>query len=579
MKNIFILIFIITSVNISYSNTIDITLTFDPDNVIFSKEMGYDTIKYPDTLQMGNLGKPMLPMLSVYVSIPFKSTVNSISIVNSQTQDIQGDFLIYPAQLPIPKGEYNIKSNFILPDPSVYNNDQFYPQLPYSEPFVSSLNGADMGGITVYPFRYNPIDSNLELFTSLTLRLNYTPPSPTPSAVRYMEDRNKDLIIENVKSIVKNPDDVDDNFEPIIEYSFYNSPPHNDYSLSAPDPTDRTSKPNDMLFPYTYVIITNDRYCGGSPTNETDGIPDECNPLSNWRTELGVPATLRTVEWIKQNYWERESENEDLQKSIRDFLTDAWKYWGTQWLIIVGDLDITKPFAGELNKKYSIGYTGIVPARFLCSDNFGFVEDGIIRNKIVPPIGNQNYTPCDLYYMDLTDEFNGDDDNFYGERHDIYNYPFNYDINIFRGRVPADKETEVQSFVNKLLHYEKLDFLLSPTGTYLSKCLQVASDGGNEELYKFENENYLPMFTINNIYEGFYNDPDNPNNSEARYTDYPEPWQIVEEINNNPSGIINFDTHGRPDGFLMLTHISDYPPLTVQWLSTYHKYTNFFVHS
>ncbi|MGQ9706809.1 MAG: C25 family peptidase propeptide domain-containing protein [bacterium] len=161
--------------------------------------MSYDTVEYLGTMAITELGKPQLTMTSVYVSLPFGSTVNSVSIVDSDTEDISGNFLIYPAQPPKPISEYTTEAKFTLPDPSVYNFDQFYPQNPYSEPFISSFNGADMGGIIVYPFRYNPVERHLELFTSLTLRLNYTPPSPPPSAVRYMENRNKDMIIENVK--------------------------------------------------------------------------------------------------------------------------------------------------------------------------------------------------------------------------------------------------------------------------------------------------------------------------------------------------------------------------------------------
>ncbi|MGQ9706808.1 MAG: C25 family cysteine peptidase [bacterium] len=333
-----------------------------------------------------------------------------------------------------------------------------------------------------------------------------------------------------------------------------------------------------MTYPYTYLIVTNDRYCGLPTTEETEGIPSACGPLSNWRTELGVPATLRTVEWIKENYWD--GETEDLQKAIRDFITDAWKYWGTQLLIIIGDIDLTKAFPSEFHVKYSHGYIGIVPVRFLCSDNFGFVEDGIIRSKIVPYIGNQDYCPCDLYYMDVTDNFDKDGDDFYGEPdHDIYNQGFKFDINVYGGRVPADKVDEVENFINKLLHYEKLDFVIPPTGTYLSKCLQIGSDFGYYDLSDLQNNGYLPNFynNINNIFEGFENNPQ----PYTRYPDYPEPWQVVEEMNENTSGIINFGVHGRHDGYLILTHKSEeiWPLGTIQWLSTRHKYTNFFVHS
>jgi len=580
MKNILILIFIITLINISYSDTIDIQFSFDPDKVILEKEMGYDTVNYPDAIKKCDLGKPDLPITSVYISIPFESIIDSISIVSSQTQDIEGEFFILPAQKPKPIGEYTTESNFVLPDPSIYNIDQFYPQNPYSEPFISSFNGADMCEIIVYPFRYNPVDRHLEIYTSLTLRLNYTPPSPTPSPVRHMEDRNKNMIIDIIKKEVYNPYDVEDNFEPLYLYSLSESQPQG-YNLNAPDPNDTTSLPSDMQYPYTYVIITNDRYYGFLPTSETEDIPLSCSPLEIWRDEIGVPATLRTVQWIKENY--QESQTEDIQKAIRDFLADAWTYWGTQWLILVGDVNLKLPYPSQLTEKSSHGFPGIVPVRFLCTFDYGWKIDSNYVKMIVNPIGNQFYNACDLYYMNVTDDFDKDGDEFYGEpEHDILNTGFKYDINIFGGRVPADTETEVESFITKLLHYEKLDFVLPPSGTYLSKCLQVSADFGNYAIKTLKDDNYLPMFTIKNMYEGFYNDIDNPDNYYERYPDYPEPWQVVEEIDNNTPGIINFAEHGRHDGYLLMTHKYEdviWPTATIQWISTCHKYTNFYVHS
>jgi len=553
-----------------YSDTIDIQVTFDPEEVILGKEIGYDTVDYPDINHTTDIGKPQLCMTGVYISLPFNSTVNSVSVIDLEKQTISGDFLILPAQKPKPMSEYTTEANFTLPDPSIFNTDQFYPQNPYSEPFISNFVGSTMGGIIIYPFRYNPVDRKLELYTSLTLRLNYTPQHPTPNAVRYMENRYKDMVIESVKSLVNNLDDVEDNYEPVNLFSLSDSPPSG-YELSAPDPNDRTSLPSDMLYPYTYIIITNNKYWGKLPTSETDEIPDRCQPLLNWRTEIGVPAALRTVDWIQENYWD--PDNEDIQSAIRDFLKDAHENWGTQWVILIGDVNIKMQSIAPLEYKWNDGYVGIVPARFLCALDFTPPEKPVYYSDYV-------YCASDVYYMNLYDDFDYDGDEVYGEPWDDIqqNEQFKYSIDIFGARVPADTENEVEIFINKLQHFEKLDFMLPPSNTYLSKCIQIGADYGNENIYRLKNENYFPNFEeIENVYEGFASDPDNPNNSLVRNTDYPETWQVIYKL-NEPHGIINFDTHGGWLGFHILTH-EDYTAVGgVEFISSRHKYTNIYIH-
>jgi hypothetical protein len=175
------LIIILNMPFIALANTIDIQLTFDPEQVILSTEMGYDTVDYPQSFAGIELGKPQLPTVSAYVSLPYNSTVDSVSIVNSQTEVIEGNFLIYPVQPPQLTDDYTTEAQFTLPDPAVYNQDAFYPSQPYSDAYRSDYVGSTMGGVQVYPFRYNPVQRTLEIFTSLTVRITYTPPSPPPT--------------------------------------------------------------------------------------------------------------------------------------------------------------------------------------------------------------------------------------------------------------------------------------------------------------------------------------------------------------------------------------------------------------
>ena len=64
-----------------------------------------------------------------------------------------------------------------------------------------------------------------------------------------------------------------------------------------------------------YVIVTNEEMSAAFER------------LAEWKTQKGVPAVVRTVEWISQNY----RSGADLGESVRIFLQEAYAKWGEIW--------------------------------------------------------------------------------------------------------------------------------------------------------------------------------------------------------------------------------------------------------
>jgi hypothetical protein len=71
-------------------------------------------------------------------------------------------------------------------------------------------------------------------------------------------------------------------------------------------------------------------------------------PLADWKTQRGVPATIRTIEWIES----RTRHGVDRAETIRNFLIEAYTLWGVDWVLLGGD-------------------TGTIPARFGWSSLYG----------------------------------------------------------------------------------------------------------------------------------------------------------------------------------------------------------------
>ncbi len=125
-----------------------------------------------------------------------------------------------------------------------------------------------------------------------------------------------------------------------------------------------------------------------------DGFESDFEPLRDWKIQKGVPTEIFSRDWILSNYT-----GADDPEKIRNFIIDFHQNHGTQYFLCVGDWDD-------------------FPMRLVPT----------VTHPINSPV------PSDLYYQDY-------DEDFYSE--------------VFVGRASIDNQTEAQTFVNKVLLYEK----------------------------------------------------------------------------------------------------------------------------
>jgi len=170
-------------------------------------------------------------------------------------------------------------------------------------------------------------------------------------------------------------------------------------------------------------------------------------PYAVWKNQKGLITQIVLIEDILQQY-----SGEDDAARLRSYLMEAYEA-GAQWALLGGD-------------------ENIIPVRYAYPGNV----------STPPALHHQQAT--ELYYADLTGNWDTDGDGIYGEyNHDDPDiYP-----EVYVGRVPASNSEEAEIWVEKALLYEQ-----NPGNgdySYLTKGLFICNDQMrdlNEHVYLAE---------------------------------------------------------------------------------------------
>ena len=146
----------------------------------------------------------------------------------------------------------------------------------------------------------------------------------------------------------------------------------------------------------------------------SSSLHDSFIPLRNWKTKKGVKAEIKTLESIYNEYT-----GITPQEKIKRCLHDYYLNRGLQWVLLGGD-------------------DTVVPVQNCLIENVGrYLEE----------------TASDLYYACFDGSFtwNADGDNIYAEINDNVNLYAHIKVS----RLPIRTEEHVNSYVTKLINYEK----------------------------------------------------------------------------------------------------------------------------
>lgn len=292
------------SCGLAAAETLDLTVTFSPEDLSFSVWNGYDQVICKGLDLMAAPGEPQLPTKVARVVIPSKSSVSQVEMVEADLVDLPGRYHIFPAQPPqilsLPETDL-AKMPFVAPREAIYGSIDPFPAQPIQLTGSGYLGGYHLADLQICPLVYIPAEKRLKLFRTMRIRLHTTPGAreARPAGRRLEKDRR--FYEELLQDLVLNPAQV---------------------SLMAP----QSAKVLPVVLPtgdYEYVIITHSSYVS------------YFQPLADWKGQKGISDTVVTKEWIESNY-----SGYDVREKIRNFIIDAYQNWSTKWVLLGGDTDV-----------------------------------------------------------------------------------------------------------------------------------------------------------------------------------------------------------------------------------------------
>lgn len=364
------------------------TVDYSLSQFTFYKDKGFDRIRGFEPV--GKPGAPELPAVYLNYIIPSNTKVESIIVSQSNTNQVYGEYLIYPAQPPHGPGE---TLAWVPPDTVIYNSNALFPDDFIRVISHGIMDGARIVTIEIRPIQYAPASKKLLLVRNIHFEFCLGSES-APELRAKIRGKYEQFVYDAVlKAVVANDYEIPTYYQKpqVVEENMVLAPP-----------------PHPELFAPAVIIAPTDFF-------------DAFQPYADWLIDEGIRAILISPQTIYL-YWG----GRDNAERVRNYMKECYKYGGTYFI-----------FGGD-------DYT--VPVRY-----------GIPKDYPSQLITELDSIPCDLYFSDLTGDWDCDygpnnGDGYWGERTDDDADCFS---EVFVGRITAYTVDEVENWVTKALHYEK----------------------------------------------------------------------------------------------------------------------------
>src|SRR5262249_14356391 len=279
----------------------------DPARVSLSAAKGVTFVEARGGTHEYTAGRPDLPWISERVDLPAGMRITGVEGVDVGTPGLADGVRWAPALSARPGAAPGERS---LADAAVFSSPDFQPAVLAALGTQGSLRGRNVAYLRIAPARWNPQTGQLQKISRLKLRLTLAdgaaPAVPRERIVREWEDELPSGVPTRALVSLSNLTTGD----------------------AAGKPKARPFKPLQLPSvlgsPVEYAVITN------------DALAPPVQELADWKTQSGVPAVVRTVSFIRQQY----PFGADDAERIRLFIRDAYSRWGTKWVLLGGDTEI-----------------------------------------------------------------------------------------------------------------------------------------------------------------------------------------------------------------------------------------------
>ncbi|MCK4537676.1 MAG: VCBS repeat-containing protein [Candidatus Krumholzibacteria bacterium] len=356
-------------------------------------EAGVVSLAMDGCLSTNYLGLPELPFRVVSLLLPQGESVRSFYLDGGSVISISTE-----ASVSLFMGDYlddGTLRGLSVDAAEVTGKDSVFPAWQVRHLGTRSMKGYRIASFAVYPIRYNTDTGELSLISNFDLVVETEPAmdyDSTVERVRYV-DGFRESARSDVESIVVNPSEA-------ASYSF---------NEVVVDTGDRGFLPSYLPSmegsEVKYLIITNAE------------MESSFQVLADWKTKKGIPAVVRTIEWIQQNF----RMGTDRGETIRNFIVEAYAKWGVEYVLLGGDTDI-------------------IPARYAYVSFY-----------------TGDFLPTEMYYSCLDGNWNADGDSIWGEAyHSTLDPGDDTDLyaEVYVGRMPVSTVSEADIVIGKTITYE-----------------------------------------------------------------------------------------------------------------------------
>ncbi|MBR5532343.1 MAG: hypothetical protein IKU59_03435 [Bacteroidales bacterium] len=302
----------------------NITGGLDPDTLDISlgKTGTYDDIEAKGLEQYAEEGFPALPSKRLRYVLPQGAEITNIEIVYSDTTLYPGLYNIFPQQ----PAEYYWnpeETTTLVKNDSIYSLNQSYPAEGVRIVSQGEEFGYNIVTIEVTPFIYNPITKVL-CVRDVEYTLNHTQDSLPIRQPKMSQSRFK-KIQSLVKATIENKEDIEEYAPAVIITGQMQNAALVTTQTRGGLKSIADATPLQFLGEVTpeYIVIT------------CDSLIPAFSKLIEWRKDLGYRTIVKSVESIYEEY-----NTGSKIHSIKAYLDECYKNWGTLYILFGGDIDI-----------------------------------------------------------------------------------------------------------------------------------------------------------------------------------------------------------------------------------------------
>lgn len=346
----------------------------------------------------GDPGEPVLPMAPARILLPPGEVAVSVRVITGEKVELGSGYIVEPGQRQYPLS-YDGPVEILEPN---YAGRASFPGRLGDEPKTGFFRGRSIATLALHPVEYSPATGALSYYRSMVVEITTADDAKAEEASRTMT-RFDGAVEQRLSRMVDNPG----------AGSRYHGPVEVDPGEQLLDPSPA----------YKYLIIT------------TDAWDEYLYEFADFQTKRGLPAGVFIKSWICSRY-----SGIDEQQQIRRFIIDAYRTWGTEYVLLVGD---TRDPDGIPHR----GLYAAVSDGGNTLDSDGEPSSGVGRDGTREVDSD---IPGDIYYAALDGSWNDDGDGWWGEPNEADLYP---DVAV--GRVCVNEYWQITNFVQKARRYQE----------------------------------------------------------------------------------------------------------------------------